>query len=44
MAQDMLRPELNTILVKYIEIMQKVDNEGVVLALEGIIQNFSKEI
>lgn len=33
----MLKPEVNAILEKYVEIMRKVDHEGVVLALEGII-------
>lgn len=41
---DMLRPELPTILEKYIEIMQTLDNEGVVLALEGLVQKYAQEI
>ncbi len=41
---DMLRPELPTILSKYIEIMQTLDNEGVVCALEGLVQKFAAEI
>lgn len=33
----MLRPEVPVILQKYVEIMQNIDNEGVVLALEGLV-------
>jgi hypothetical protein len=34
----MLRPELPKILETYLKLMNQLDNEGVVMALEGIVQ------
>jgi len=36
----MLRPELPKILETYLKLMNQLDNEGVVMALEGIVQNY----
>lgn len=43
-AEDLLRPYLQNILECYLKIMDQVDNEGVVNALEGIVQSFHNEI
>lgn len=43
-AEDLLRPYLQNILECYLKIMDEVDNEGVVNALEGIVQSFHNEI
>lgn len=33
----MLRPEIPNILKTYVQLMNQIDNEGVVMALEGIV-------
>ena len=43
-AEDMLRPYLQNILESYIKLMDSIDNEGVVAALEAIVSIYHNEI
>lgn len=43
-AEDLLRPYLQNILECYLKIMDEIDNEAVVNALEAIVQSFHNEI
>lgn len=43
-AEDMLRPHLQTILECYLKLMDSIDNEGVVAALEVIVSTYHDEI
>lgn len=43
-AEDLLRPLLPKILEIYIKLMDQIDNEGLVAALEGIVDSYQNEI
>lgn len=43
-AEDMLRPHLQTILECYLKLMDSIDNEGVVAALEAVVSVYHDEI
>jgi len=43
-AEDLLRPSLSKILEIYLKLMDQIDNEGIVAALEGIVDSYNQEI
>lgn len=43
-AEDLLRPSLPKILEIYLKLMDQIDNEGIVAALEGIVDSYQQEI
>ncbi len=43
-AEDLLRPILPNILEIYIKLMDQIDNEGIVAALEGIVDSYQDNI
>ena len=43
-AEDLLRPSLPKILEIYLKLMDQIDNEGIVSALEGIVDSYNQEI
>ena len=43
-AEDLLRPLLPKILEIYLKLMDQIDNEGIVAALEGIVDSYQNEI
>lgn len=43
-AEDLLRPSLPKILEIYLKLMDQIDNEGIVAALEGIVDSYQDEI